>query len=917
MFPCVCGLMWCFQIPGFEALILAELQKQQQSNHFCDTLLKADGVSVPAHSYVLSAVSPQLSSSLSSAPAATGHARLLDFGSLGPCTLLHLVRLLYTGKMFGEGEKEKQEAISAAAKLGINGLIDVSNTDSQLRKPQDNCLYMEVGVQTESQTLDEHQVRLGGWRREVRDGATLLWRERLPMHGTEMWTQTEDIQMSCASSSQPPVSYETIDLNALQSLSHASSLQIPYVPMTVVCPNEGERNSGLSSVSTAMPSPAIHCSSVQTNVFPISSQALPYSMETSQCGPEVRAVAMEEWPEEEFEQFEGNIPGFINYFLNPEKDGYSNRRQGRGRPAARVAATGTRGRTRGRRVRLTETVDVQDVGVSNRSKMYLQRWGMYVNRTGQGGGAVGRKLYVKTREFVRSGRCTRKAKGYSMDWNMDLYTNTQMKTEARTRGQRGRPRKRGNTQQQQPNSVQRGRKITKVPRAQGPEEQSEQIDHLLEEVMMGLDIIPHNNKKSKVFSNTSCRGTAAVCPVQNQRRHASVMNMGLSSSEELVLQQPQEGELADILDQFLHSFERLETSGTPTPGMPTQSGTSESYSPKPHNQYSTSHSVKNSSSTKRPRRRKKNKREKKSKKTTVSEALDTEEMKLQASRQLQQTAVVKLERRGALPETVKVQELRQSAVPKAKRSPSNTVLSGTKCYPIRSRFREAQIMNTDFYLENPLSARVNKRKCCKKVPDSFLPPGGSSLSAVDKQRSNGEDQNGPAIKESNTGGLKRHWDLDVNREVELKRICLNLPESVSLTTGVEEVIDVETVLLNTISNTQLTINTETIDQESNVVEEDSSDTDAESSDIDVDSDLCGLTKEDMVHAEVISSPNMVTERRESEHLDDEIDVTGGTSPVPAPVLITWTDSSESDGDSEIDFSEEQTVILSKGRLVRY
>uniref|UniRef100_A0A096MCK8 BTB domain-containing protein n=2 Tax=Poecilia TaxID=8080 RepID=A0A096MCK8_POEFO len=116
--------MWCYQKPGFEALIVAELRKQQQCSQFCDTLLKAGGVSVPAHSCILSAISPHISSALSSSPAPpSGQSRLLEFQALGACTLLHIIRLLYSGEMAGEGENEKQEAIYAAAKLGISGLV--------------------------------------------------------------------------------------------------------------------------------------------------------------------------------------------------------------------------------------------------------------------------------------------------------------------------------------------------------------------------------------------------------------------------------------------------------------------------------------------------------------------------------------------------------------------------------------------------------------------------------------------------------------------------------------------------------------------------------------------------------------------------------------------------------------------------
>ncbi|KAM9513354.1 uncharacterized protein ACWYII_046783 isoform 3-T5 [Salvelinus alpinus] len=80
--------MWRYQRPGFEALLLAELQRQQRCRQFCDTVLRADGVSVPAHSCILFTLSPQLSCALSTSPAPpSGQSHLLDFQAFGACTL--------------------------------------------------------------------------------------------------------------------------------------------------------------------------------------------------------------------------------------------------------------------------------------------------------------------------------------------------------------------------------------------------------------------------------------------------------------------------------------------------------------------------------------------------------------------------------------------------------------------------------------------------------------------------------------------------------------------------------------------------------------------------------------------------------------------------------------------------------------
>eukprot|EP00063_Salmo_salar_P080150 XP_014054985.1 PREDICTED: BTB/POZ domain-containing protein 18-like isoform X2 [Salmo salar] len=122
--------MWRYQRPGFEALVLAELQRQQRCRQFCDTVLRAEGVSVPAHSCILSALSPQLSCALSTSPAPpSGQSHLLDFQAFGACTLMRLVGLLYSGEMVGEGERQK--VISAATRLGIQGLVEVGKRDDK------------------------------------------------------------------------------------------------------------------------------------------------------------------------------------------------------------------------------------------------------------------------------------------------------------------------------------------------------------------------------------------------------------------------------------------------------------------------------------------------------------------------------------------------------------------------------------------------------------------------------------------------------------------------------------------------------------------------------------------------------------------------------------------------------------------
>ncbi|CAB1422295.1 unnamed protein product [Pleuronectes platessa] len=420
------GEMWCYQKPGFEALLLAELQRQQQRSQFCDTLLKAEGVSVPAHSCLLSAISPLVSSTLSSTPAPpAGESRLVEFQSLDSCTLLRMVRLLYSGEMAGEGEKEKQEAISAAANLGIHGLVEVTRRDHKSSVEEGGGRHVEVGVQTEPMMLEDYKKKRVKWRREVRDGCTLLWKETQSYSEKDMWTQTEELQGSRAPSTPSATSVETMDMAALHNAEQTDAqilpFQIPHIPISLLYLPENQINQPPSASAASMQdSTAAEPTAGAVAVPPFCSVPLSLQPFSTLCARD--ATEGEEWLDEQFERFQGNIPGFINNFLHPDKEeGGGRGRAGRsrgaggGRPRRAGAAERRAGRPRGStggrwRGRLTQTVDVQKVGVSKVQKLFLQRWGRRSTRTGQGGGAAGRKLYLKTREFLRSANSYRRSR---------------------------------------------------------------------------------------------------------------------------------------------------------------------------------------------------------------------------------------------------------------------------------------------------------------------------------------------------------------------------------------------------------------------------------------------------------------------------------------------------------------------------
>nr|XP_020450433.1 uncharacterized protein LOC109957127 isoform X2 [Monopterus albus] len=659
--------MWCYQKPGFKVLLLAELQRQQQCSQFCDTLLKAEGVSVPAHSCILSAVSPHISSALSSVPAPpAGQSRLLEFQTLGACTLLHMVRLLYSGEMAGEGEKEKQEAISAAAKLGIHGLVEVTKRKS--RNEGGGVQHAEVGVQTEPLMPVESERRQSRWRRDVRDGSTVLWKEILSNGEKDMCTQTDELQVNVPLPTHTAVSLDTIDVTVLQELglgqtdSQLVPSQIPYIPIPAVYPPDENQIPQPSSAPPAfMQDPtAARYTSVAAVAMPYTStppSLLPFTAQLGPCAadPEnwwtgtqeaAKNVTAGEEGDERFEMFQDNIAGFISYFLNSDQEHVCTEQGGRqaGARGARRARTGQRHTRRPRatggrgRGRFTQTVAVQDVGMSRLQKLFLKKERVRTSRAGQGGGAVGRKLYLKTREFLTSAKSCQRTRRRGKVWEFSETGDTLPYSE---KGGGGGAKSGRKTRAQQRNqdslpvgTAQRARARPATPVSFSPfpmqlyngvsasspslqpppsasllssaasyvsptssllhttshsppsEDQFEHIDHLLEEVMMGLHILPNGNSSGTKCAQPPIPTSSSRCTcassgtnlAQNKQQdhttgfleagpgvHGSTQVVNIAggtcdsnsiASEVPVLQQHQEGELNDMLNNFLQLFEQ-------------------------------------------------------------------------------------------------------------------------------------------------------------------------------------------------------------------------------------------------------------------------------------------------------------------------------------------------------------------------
>ncbi|TKS72340.1 BTB/POZ domain-containing protein 18 [Collichthys lucidus] len=728
------GEMWCYKIPGFEALLLTELQRQQQCRQFCDVLLKTEGVSVPAHSCILSAISPHISAAVSSTPSPpAGQSRLLDLQSLDACSLLHMVRLMYSGEMVGEREEEKQEAISAAARLGIHGLVQVTRRVCKCRHEEGEGRHAEVGVQTEPEENER-----GRCRREMRDGCTFLWKEKLSGGGRETWTQTEE-----QAGSYPAASFETIDLAALQDLRQTDTglphSQIPYVPMSLVYPQDENQahQSSSATVDTMQESTATVVAPPYTSLRPFSSlcAADPQSWCSAPQRTGGNVPAAEEWTDEHFLQFQGNIPGYINYFLNPAKEESPSRGRARKRRGARVggarrAGTGeSRARkpraSRGGRGRggLMQTVDVQEVKEGKLQKLFLHRWGMRASRMGQGGGAAGKKLYLKTRELLKPvKKRIRRTKGldFSPDGDVPLHSE----------------------EGAAPSFLH----TTPIP-PPAPPPPEEHFDRLLEEVMMGLDILPNNNSASHsqppllARSSTNASSGSTLTRNKQQGRAADLLEAGpgfhrstqvevtaggsnCADSEGPILQQQREGELNEMLENLLLSFEQHADSCAATEEMEVggqscrevMNDEAESHAARAHSAVTVGTQEKVKKAAKQRKRKRKNEfpfsfEKKRVRKPELSSDAKTKMIHDQQEKQLQQMPVVKLERSGPLPVRVTLRgsgshylevksAMFSSSSVRCRHDKNKQVFSGLKMYPIRSRFREARMVSIGSFYES-------------------------------------------------------------------------------------------------------------------------------------------------------------------------------------------------------------------------
>ncbi|KAF4090684.1 hypothetical protein AMELA_G00053910 [Ameiurus melas] len=181
--------MWRYKQPDFALRLLCELQKQQQCSLHCDALLQTEGVSIPAHSCVLSALSPVFYRAFANGPSLpVGQSRLVQLEAVGAHALMKLVGFIYSGEMGGESLDEQQEVIDIAYRLGFSNFMEAKQKQVNWHQNK-SASWREIGLQTEE---------TGGRRKDA--SVQILSRKHNFSHSG---TQTDSTESHFADTSEP------------------------------------------------------------------------------------------------------------------------------------------------------------------------------------------------------------------------------------------------------------------------------------------------------------------------------------------------------------------------------------------------------------------------------------------------------------------------------------------------------------------------------------------------------------------------------------------------------------------------------------------------------------------------------------------------------------------------------------------
>lgn len=380
---------------------------------------------MPVHSCVLSAFSPRLYGTLSSMPVPmTGHRRQIELQAVDTCTLLSLVSLLYSGQL----PENKEQVLSAAQTLGIelpqwqekerHGGKEVG------RKKEREDAAQEIEEEVDARAWDDRMTRRmeEGSRREnvnIRESGT-----QTECGGeTDKSAQTDLacsepqssqtvylIDQSTCFTTQEPASYIDIHDTALALQASSPERKLTTCNVLALAPETGDCHTVSDSACVSQ----ICLYSIKNSHHRPSTSDNPHLqnkfLDQSLVVPTAGADAIND-----LKQFEGNIPGFISYFLDAtESQNIGRREQSCAREGAEEKQVVKRTRARstvGGPVR--EWVRWIEGGRGGRRQRCMVRRGLVAKLSwqGKGGGRVGRLLQARStgKNTVRTFRQGNKA----------------------------------------------------------------------------------------------------------------------------------------------------------------------------------------------------------------------------------------------------------------------------------------------------------------------------------------------------------------------------------------------------------------------------------------------------------------------------------------------------------------------------
>lgn len=297
-----------------------------------------------------------------------GQRQLIEVQTVEACTLLSLVSLLYSGQF----NEDKEEVLLAACKLGINIPQHEAERSATEQNTQTECTKQVAERQCQTETVPTLPSECQNPKESVE-----------PVIGPSSWSSDQGL---CTYTDGSDITLATLQ-NVPGNPENMPSFQVmDVVPETAMYPTV--------SGPTCLPQLYVNSPAASYQQPPTPLPTQPHPSHSTYVEPlanqDQARSGGEECVLEAFAEFENNIPGFINYFLdtNISKD-MGQREQSRRAMRGSIKTVGRAGR----RVGLSKGFTLKGE-VFCKIEENMNRCGRVARSAwmGQGGGRVGRVL---------------------------------------------------------------------------------------------------------------------------------------------------------------------------------------------------------------------------------------------------------------------------------------------------------------------------------------------------------------------------------------------------------------------------------------------------------------------------------------------------------------------------------------------